>query len=92
MFTLLLCIAPDLVLTHPGSVMRTQGNVEHIRTAARALQTAVMERGLPVSETFSVWSEWAKQQGHQAVLADCASASKSSKWRRLDLDTAEALA
>ena len=70
MFTMLLRIAPDLALVHPGSVRGTQGNVEHIRAAARALQTAVMERGLPVSETFSVWSEWAKQQGHQAALAD----------------------
>ena len=87
----LLCIAPDLVRIQTGSVRGAQENVERIRAAARALQTAVMERSLPVSETFSVWSEWVKQQGHQAALADCEIALKRSKQRRLDLDTSEAL-
>ena len=79
MFAMLLCIAPDLVRIKNGSVRGAQENAEGIRAAARAVHTAVMERGLPVSETFSVWSEWSKQEGHQAALAECEIAREVSK-------------
>ena len=61
MFAMLLCIAPDLVRIHLGSVRGSQENADRIRADARAVHTAAMERGLPVSETFSAWSEWSKQ-------------------------------
>lgn len=61
----LLCAVPGGVMLHPNSMKNV--NVDAVREAAKAVRSAMLLQGPPVSGVFAQWSTWGESLGTQVL-------------------------